>query len=220
MSLFEIDNYIPISFIKQYVYCPHRFSLIAVENLWGNNFKIIEGNIVHEKVNNPFLKEKRKDIIISRSVPVYSKTYNLYGIVDLIEFHKDINGVSLPKRKDKWIIFPIEYKNGKEENSQSDSFQLCAEVLCLEEIFNTKITSGAIYYNATKKRKNIEFTDELKNKTLSIITEMKYIINNNIIVAKKEDQNCSLCSLYEQCIPSILNNSQEEYKKRLGKILK
>ena len=49
-------------------------------------------------------------------------------------------------RPGTYLIYPVEYKHGKPEGTGSDSWQLCAQAMCLEEMFCTDIPEGAVYY--------------------------------------------------------------------------
>ena len=197
------EDRIPLSSIKQYSYCKRRFGLMFIDNEFIDNFKTIEGNILHEKVNDPFFKEKRGEKYYSRSVPVYSDRLNLYGIVDIIEFINDKNGVTIPTHKGLWRLNPIEYKNGKPEKSRADELQLCTQTMCLEEMFGTMITSADIYYGRLKKRVNIDLTDELRQTVDRIVADIHDLIEKAIIPEKPENQNCSLCSMIDICMPRI-----------------
>lgn len=218
MKKFNNDKLL-ISSLKQYIYCKRRFSLMFIDCEWGSNYKIIEGDFLHERVNNPFFNEKRCDIINSRSVPVFSERLNLYGIADIVEFIKDEEGVKIDPKPGLWKINPIEYKNGKPENSSADNYQLCAVAMCLEEMFNTSIHSGDIYYGKLKRRINVELTAELKSKTEVIINEMQDVLNNQLILVKSQDQNCNLCSMIDICLPNIFDN-QGTLKNRIFAMLK
>ena len=94
----EYDR-MPISSLKQYIYCKRRFALMYINCEWGSNYKIVEGDILHSRVNDPFFNEKRGDVYISRSVPVYSEKLNLYGVADIVEFIRDVDGIKLPGKK-------------------------------------------------------------------------------------------------------------------------
>ncbi|WP_294468853.1 CRISPR-associated protein Cas4 [uncultured Anaerofustis sp.] len=208
------EHNIPISMIKQYAYCPHRFSLMYLDNVWSENYKIVEGNITHRKVDNPFIKEKRKDTFYSRSVPVYSDELDLYGIVDIIEFTKseDDSAVKVKGKRGKWKINPIEYKNGKKEKSNADALQLCAQAICLEEMFDTKIEFGEIFYNKIKRRFKVEFDNKLRSEVLNIIGLINENISKNEIIPIREEQNCNLCSIRDNCLPFAYRNKNSKEK--------
>lgn len=209
----------PISSIKQFVYCQRRFALMYIDCEWESNYKIIEGDIMHEKVDDPFFNEKRGDIHITRSVPIYSNILNLYGVADIVEFIKTDIGIEVVGKKGFWKINPVEYKNGKSESSNADNFQLCAQALCLEEMFNTNIQSGDIYYGKIKRRVNILFTDQLKNDVRTCINNMLELLNEQKIPPKPLDQNCNLCSLVNVCIPNS-SEIQDSFKYQVLRLLK
>lgn len=215
MKKFDDSERIHISAIKQYAYCKRRFGLMFIDCEWGSNYKIIEGDIMHEKVDDPFIKEKRKDVIISRSVPVFSKSLDLYGIADAVEFIKNSEGTRIQGKKDLWGINPIEYKNGKPEKSNADNLQLCAQAIALEEMFGCQIYSGEIFYGSIKRRIKIELTDDLKGRVRDIVEEIRYLFSRQIVPQKPENQNCALCSLIDICMPEIFTkrktNKQQIY---------
>ena len=214
----EHNDRLPISAIKQYAYCKRRFGLMFIDNEFSDNYKTIEGNILHENVNDPFFNEKRGDKYYSRSVPVYSVKLNLYGVVDIIEFIRDDDGITIPTHKGLWKINPIEYKNGKPEKSRADNLQLCAQAMCLEEMFSTNISVADIYYGKLRKRINITLTDDLRNTVEQFIYEINHLIEIAIIPEKPDNQNCNLCSLINTCMPKIFDKPYSNLAK-INKLL-
>ena len=105
-----------------------------------------------------------------------------------------------------WRINPVEYKNGKPEKSSADNFQLCAQALCLEEMFSAEIDAGDIYYGKLRKRVNVPLTKEFKRQTTDIISEINALLDNSAITPKPDNQNCSLCSLKNICVPAIFDS--------------
>ncbi|MGV8168321.1 MAG: CRISPR-associated protein Cas4 [Alkaliphilus sp.] len=210
---------IPLSSLKQFVYCQRRFALMYIENEWGSNYKIVEGDLLHEKVDDPFFNEKRGDVHISRSVPIYSDLLNLYGVADIVEFIKDQEGVKVSGKRGLWRISPLEYKNGKPEGSGADNYQLCAQALCLEEMFETKIYSGNIYYGKLKRRVNVELTQSMKDSVKLHVNKMIELLLSQTIPDKTEDQNCNLCSLINVCMPDVIDKPKM-VKDRIAKLMR
>lgn len=219
MKRFEDFDRLSLSSLKQYIYCKRRFALMYVECEWGSNYKIVEGDLFHERVDNPLFSEKRGDLHISRSVPIYSDVMNLYGVADIIEFIKDDSGIKIHGKRERWRINPVEYKNGKPEKSNADNFQLCAQALCLEEMFNTNIEHGDIYYGKIKRRVTVDFTNELRSDVKEQVKNMKELLEQQLLPPKPKNQNCSLCSLENVCIPTIIRN-QTSVKDRIAAIVK
>ena len=193
-----------LSGVKQIAYCKRRFCLMNVDGEWGSNFKIAEGDILHKRVNDPYFNEKRGSIHISRSVPVYSEQYCLYGIADIVEFIQDDNGVCIAGKKGLWKINPVEYKNGKPEKSDADNYQLCAQALCLEEMFGCNIASGDVYYGKLKRRKTIQFDETIRSRTAGYIALMAQLLEQSKLPPVPEGQNCNLCSLKDVCLPNAV----------------
>ena len=177
---------IPISALQHYVYCPRQFALIHIEEIYEENIYTIDGNFVHERIDNK--KNYSKDC--ENSLPVWSDKLGIYGIADIIEFNK-VN----PK--------PIEYKRGKIKNQLADKIQLMAQAYCLEEMFSTQIDSGDIYYNKSRRRKEILFTDELRNRFINTVNNVRSLLIKREVPKPVNDQRCQNCSLNEVCMPDI-----------------
>ncbi len=186
---------------------------------WGNNYKIVEGDLLHQRADDPNFNEKRGAIYISRSVPIFSNKLNLYGVADIVEFIQNEKGIKIPRKKGLWEINPVEYKNGKPEKSNADNYQLCAQVMCLEEMFQTEIKSGDIFYGKIKRRVTVEITEELKEEVKVQVKNMNDLLLNQKVPNKSKDQICSLCSLINTCIPSVFNK-QKKLKDRISILMK
>lgn len=128
----EVEQ-IQIRMIQHFLYCKRRWGLLQIESQWADNYKTIQGNIVHLLVDDPFFDKTRGNKNISRSVPVFSDKLNIYGIADYIEF-TDFNN---PNMK----VNIVEYKNGeplakdKKTVNYADAIQIQAQCLCAEEMF-------------------------------------------------------------------------------------
>jgi hypothetical protein len=83
------------------MFCPRQWGLIHLSQEWEDNRLTVEGQLLHENVDNPFYRQKNGDIITLRSVHIASHELGLYGIADAIEL--------LPAESpDKRLIFNIE----------------------------------------------------------------------------------------------------------------
>lgn len=191
-----------LSGIQHYAFCIRQWALIHVEIAWKENFHTVIGNIFHEKAHSSS-NEKRNNIIISRSLPVQSKTLGISGECDVVEFHLSENGVKLNGRQGKYIPCPIEYKKGNPKADDIDILQLIAQVMCLEEMFCCDIKYGYLFYGKTKHREKVIITVELKNKVSMLYEEMHTILKHGYIPKVKTNKKCRLCSLEDICIPKL-----------------
>ncbi len=122
-----------LSGIQHFYFCKRQWCLIHIEQQWKDNELTKEGEYLHEKADNPYLKESRKDIFFSRSMPVSSSKLGFKGILDVVEFKRNEKGIKVPNKDGFWDLKIIEYKRGKEKKDLRDIVQLVAEVICLEE---------------------------------------------------------------------------------------
>lgn len=207
------NDYLMLSGIQHFSYCKRQWALIHLEQLWQENFYTVEGQSVHERVNDVSLDGTRNNTRTVRSMPLVSHTLKLTGIADIVEFIKvdeteSIHAVKLPHKKGLWQAYPIEYKRGKEKAGDCDELQLCAQCICLEEMLKTKIDHGYIYYHLTKRRVEVIFTEELRSKVVQMAKEM----NNIFVSGRTPEVNygkwCKGCSLINLCEPEIFSNQR------------
>ena len=201
-----MEDKIQISGIQHYLYCKRRWALLYIENIWQDNFLTLDGDRVHEKAHNQNIKESRKDKFIERGVYISSEKYNLIGQCDVIEYIRDNNGIQLKNKKGLWIIVPVEYKHGDGSSLDVDKYQLFAQILCLEEMFQCSINYGCLYYKKTNKRILVDFNDFEREKIISIINEINSLLKENKTPKiKYSSKKCKNCSLLEKCNPKILD---------------
>ena len=136
-----------ISGIQHFIFCRRQWALIYIEQQWNDNVRTIEGEIVHEKCHDEKLVEKRKDLLISRGMRIFSRKLKVSGQCDVVEFKQSEKGATLFGHKGLWQPCPIEYKRGKPKEDVSDILQLCAQAICLEEMLCCDISEGYLYYD-------------------------------------------------------------------------
>src|SRR5438132_10992705 len=71
---------------------------------------------------------------------------------------------------------PVEYKKGKRRRFENDDAQLCAQALCLEEMFGLTVHSGAVFHAESKRRREVEFTEELRKLTEDAVTGLHALL--------------------------------------------
>ncbi len=197
------EDYLMISGIQHFRFCRRQWALIHVEQQWEENLHTIIGEMMHKRAHDPYLKEKRKDTIVVRALPVASKTMGVSGECDIVEFRRCDDGIKLFGHRGLYSVYPIEYKKGKPKNADEDKLQLTAQAMCLEEMFTTTISEGAIYYGETKRREVVEFTEKLRNNVAEIFQEMHQYYTRRYTPKVKKSKACSSCSLKEICLPDL-----------------
>lgn len=217
------DDLLAISGIQHFAFCQRQWALIHIEKQWNENLRTIEGKQLHERVDNPDFFEARGGILTARSVPISSYVLGFYGIADIVEFHAvERYGIKLNGRKGSWSPIPIEYKRGKPKKDIFDEVQLCTQAMCLEEMLNTYIEYGYIFYGETRHRVKILFSDELREQVVKLSEQMHDMYTKQYTPkADPTDKNCKSCSLVDICLPKLGKgriNVNNYINKFLGKV--
>lgn len=200
---YKEDDYLMLSGVQHFKFCRRQWALIHIEQQWEENVHTVTGELMHKKVHDPYLKEKRKDTIIVRALPIASRKMGISGECDMVEFHKCEDGVTLFGHRGTYSIYPVEYKKGKPKISEEDKLQLMAQAMCLEEMFSTKITEGALFYGETRRREVVTFTQELREEVKKMFEEMHQYYARGYTPKVKKSKACNSCSLKEVCLPKL-----------------
>ena len=184
---------IPLSAINQFLFCPRRAALIHVEGIFKDNEHTLRGDIVHEHADLRGY-EVVQGVKLLRALPVFSDRLGLSGKCDIVEQRPDQS------------LFPVEFKVGKRRQWENDDAQLCAQALCLEEMFHVAIPRGAVFHADSKRRREIEFTSELRVLTEKTIADLHALLDSTAIPRAEFREACEECSLYEICLPKATGN--------------
>ncbi len=101
------DDYLMLSGVQHYAFCPRQWALIHVEQLWAENALTFSGKLMHDNADDPFFVEARGDTLVSRSIPLVSHNLKIYGIADVVEFHRSPSGVRIANRDGFWEVVPL-----------------------------------------------------------------------------------------------------------------
>ena len=197
------DDYLMISGIQHFKFCRRQWALIHVEQQWAEIVHTVTGELMHKKAHDPHLTEKRKDTIIVRALPVSSRELGISGECDVVEFHKCEDGIQLHGHRGLYSVFPVEYKKGKPKLTEEDKLQVVAQALCLEEMFSTRVAQGAIFYGETRRREQIEITEELREEVIHMLAEMHQYYARKYTPKVKPSKACNACSLKDICLPKL-----------------
>jgi len=200
----------PLSWLSQWGYCPRRFALLAVEQLWTDNAYTAEGTIQHRRVHTA-RTEKRGDFVAFYETQVFSSDLRLSGFCDCVEAHRIYDASqedkplsTLPGLDGSWRLYPVEYKHGVvRRNEEEYHLQLGAQALCLEEMYGGSIPVGAIFYIQDHRRNEIELTDDLRARTREAAASISRILETGTLPAAERTSKCGKCSMINDCMPEI-----------------
>ncbi|MBV9077133.1 MAG: CRISPR-associated protein Cas4 [Methylobacteriaceae bacterium] len=191
-ELLAEDALIPLSALQHQLFCPRQCALIHVEGLWAENERTAEGRILHERVDSGH-GESRPGVRVTRGLALRSFALGVVGRADAVELSGD------PPRPR-----PIEYKRGKPKAHRADEVQLCAQAICLEEMFGVPVPEGALFYGETRRRQPTLFDAELRRLTAETAAAARAMIAEGRSPPPVRTPACRRCSLEALCQPGRL----------------
>jgi CRISPR-associated exonuclease Cas4 len=230
--MFPEDQFIPISALQHWLYCPRQCALIHLEQAWSENKFTAEGRVMHENAHEG-ADETKAGIRITRGMPVISQNLGLSGQCDVVEFRPtggdlkfEISDLKLPSdgsladSESHFLksqisnlkspgtaqrVQPVEYKRGKPKAHRADEVQLCAQAVCLEEMLQIHIESGSLYYGEKRRRTEVLFDEPLRNLVRTTTEEVRACFNSRRTpLAEYDPRRCDACSLIDFCQPKAL----------------
>ena len=206
MKAYDDDQMLMLSGIQHFMYCPRQWALIHIEQQWNDNRLTAEGQILHKNVDNPAYRQKNGDTITLRSVHIASHSLGLYGISDAIELLPSdtaTDAITHPRYPGYWKPYPIEYKRGHRKPDERDEVQLCAQVICLEEMYNIHIPEAALFYHETRHREVVGMSQPLRQLTKELSEAMHQTFESGITPKAEAKSGCRSCSLIDICAPEL-----------------
>ncbi|MCS6886272.1 MAG: CRISPR-associated protein Cas4 [Acidobacteriota bacterium] len=192
-----MEEILLISSLNEFAFCERRFALMSIEGLWEDNEHTIQGSILHESTELSGYTTT-KGVKLIRALPLYSSTYGLLGKADTVEY-------------DGKFYIPIEYKKGKKRQFENDDIQLCAQALCLEEMFSTAVPYGFIYHAESNKRRKVFIDQALRQLTIETIAKARKLLQSNITPPAQLKPRCRGCSLYDTCLPKLTDPQSRQH---------
>jgi CRISPR-associated exonuclease Cas4 len=181
---------VPVSALQHYLFCPRQCALIHIERIWAEDGATAEGRLMHERVDGG-RPDRRAGLRTVRGLVLRSFALGLSGKADAVEFHGA-------------IPYPVEYKRGRPKAHRADEVQLCAQALCLEEMFGHPVPEGALFYGQTRKRQPVPFDAGLRELTTRTAIETRAMLAAGRTPAPHAMSACRHCSLAEVCRPQKL----------------
>ena len=193
-------------------FCERQWALIHIEQQWEENPLTAEGRVLHEHVHESGV-ESRRTLVVVRGLPLHNFRLGLSGQADAVEFRAtrddEPDGVMLDGRPGQWLPFPVEYKRGKPKRQICDLVQVCAQGLCLEEMFGVTIGGGALYYATPRRRQEVVFTAELRRQTERLCVRMHELYGRGETPPPVYTRGCESCSLKTPCMPRPLADPRD-----------
>lgn len=187
---------IPLSALQHYIYCPRQCALIHLEQTFDENLYTLRGQRAHERADEP-TSELIDGVRVERALPLYSHTHGLTGKADVVEFRDG-------------APYPVEYKVGSRKAKDADDVQLCAQALCLEEMFACEIPEGSLFYDRSKRRRVVTFDANLRQLVLDTADAIRELYAAARLPTPVADARCDKCSLLDACMPFAIRDYQAQ----------
>ena len=204
--MYPESDFQQLSALQHLAYCPRQWALIHLEGCWQENTLTAEGRLMHDRAHDG-KEETRGDVRIVRSLRLHSFRLGLSGMADVVEFRRLDQKI--------WKPFPVEYKHGRPKPDPCDEVQLCAQALCLEEMLETTIECGAIYYGKPRRRQEIAFTENLRRETEKLCEKLHHMAQAGKTPEAVYKKECGSCSLFDKCLPKVTGKKSHQVEKYL-----
>lgn len=201
--MYAEEDYLMLSGIQHFAFCRRQWAMIHIEQQWAENYRTTAGELMHRKAHDEGSFEKRGNLLTARGLRIASRELGLSGQCDVVEFHQEEDGIELFGYAGKWNPVPVEYKHGAPKENNADELQLTAQAICLEEMFQTQISGGYLYYGENRRRIHVEFTQEIREEVKRAAREMHELFRRGHTPNVKPAKKCRACSLEELCVPKL-----------------
>jgi CRISPR-associated exonuclease Cas4 len=179
-----------ISALEHYSYCPRQCALIHIERTFDENIYTMRGHRAHERADAPTTRAER-GVRVERALPIWSRRLGIAGRADVVEFRGT-------------TPYPVEYKVGAYREWAHEAVQVCAQALCLEEMLGQEVPAGAIYYVASRTRREVIFDAALRAEVEALIGHARTLLEGTTLPPAPNDARCPKCSLVESCLPGVI----------------
>jgi len=126
-----------------------------------------------------------------------------------------VDNLTLLGLKGEWSAFPVEFKHGEPKDDDCDRIQLCAQALCLEEMFSLSIESASLFYQRIKRREDVLLDQTLRGKTIQAANALYDLYQSGQTPMPVYSAKCRSCSLLEICLPKRMALSKNHYRRML-----
>ncbi len=191
MLFFNDVESLPISYLRQYKFCPripwykHVSGVETPEQSW-----MLYGKKWHSEQEN--LQKRRLSYLkgeVTRKTNFYvsSKHLKLHGYLDEIVFN------------DRQLVV-IEYKLDKRAPTIGQKLQLCAYSLCAEEVLGLKSEYGVMLKGSAYKQRKISINKGLIDILKSNILELRKILKTpRLPISSASASKCAQCEYLRYC---------------------
>ncbi len=206
------DLLIPVRMINEFVYCNRLFFIEFVQGDFVDSFDTVHGRRMHKNVDESTGKIPEPDNFYedfkATAVTLSSSKLGIIAKMDMIEGKNN-------------EAIPVEYKKGKKPDNgiyMTDTVQVCCQGLILRDN-GFESNHGMVYYAESRERIEINFSDEIVEKTIDTIDRIKAVLSQNVMPDPLIDSpKCQACSLVGICLPDEVNFISSENNNEIRRL--
>ena len=202
---------LPISLLSQYLYCSRRAGLLLLERSWEDNEYTAAGMVSHQRTHDARI-ERRGELAKLYGFTVQSERLNIGGVCDCIEAHAENGGAEISELPGRYLLYPLEYKHGVVRDETEYNVQLCAQAMCLEEMFGIDIPFGAIFYIDAHRRSEVALNGALREKVEDSVSALRAMLTAQKTPSARKSAKCRKCSMDSLCMPGVRASAAEYMK--------
>ncbi|OOE44964.1 CRISPR-associated protein Cas4 [Salinivibrio kushneri] len=192
MILASFDELIPISYLRQYLFCPRIPWYKAVmrfeppEQGW-----VTQGKRWHESQNPrhrrrlcKHIPEPREHIV---NAHVQALSLGIHGYIDELIFNEE-----------KCVV--VEYKVDKGKPTDAQKVQLYAYMLAAEQTYQRQVVAGVLLKGSANKQYTITLDDKIKNKCLTTLHAVRQTLSSHRMPhSSATESKCAQCEYLRYC---------------------
>ena len=184
--------------LMEYFYCPRYVYFMKYLDIKQNEekrYKVTKGREIHNyktEINKEYLRKKLgvKDKIIDKKM--YSKKYQIHGIVDEVLFLDDNTAA------------PLDYKFSKYNKRiyKTLKYQMTMYALMIQDLYDLKVEKAFLVFVRSKDYlRPINISDKMKKDVIRYIDDYIKIINKGKFPeSTKYSKRCLDCTYNNICI--------------------
>jgi CRISPR-associated exonuclease Cas4 len=186
----DADDWLTISAVEHWSYCPRQYALIALEDSFVDDARTAGGSVAHQRADDVGWRLHR-GVRMVRGMPLVCRRLRLSGRADFVEFRG-----TRP--------YPIEMKSGRFRRWKHEELQLTAQAVCLEEMLGCTVDEGAVYYRASRRRRQVPVGADLRAELEATLAAIRASWCERRLPEAVNDARCPRCSLESACLPHVL----------------